>query len=440
MGLTRIRADQVANIGYTTVRVIALANVSLNGGAPLTVDGVELANSNKILVVGQDTASQNGIYRVSTAGTGTNGTWVRAPDFNQTGEIEAGLAVMVTEGTNYNDTLWKLTTNNPIVIGETALSFARNSAFDFGNIVANGTAVIASSESDTVTFTAGNNVLLTANADSKTINFDILAGAAVSAAGNDGDIQFNSAGAFGASGNLTFVGSELSVTGAVAVTGNVTTGNVSGTTGAFTTVTGNGRALTSLNATNIDTGTLPSGRLSGTYTITVSGAATTAGTVTTAAQPNITSVGTLSSLAVTGNISAGNVIASNFDSVNADVAEIYKSDLLYSPGTVVEFGGTAEITQSTEYASSAIAGIISTAPAFTMNTAAAGLAVALQGRVPCRVVGKINKGDLVTSSSIPGVATRLGPDQWKPGCVLGKSLENYDSDLEGTIEVVAGRL
>jgi hypothetical protein len=283
-------------------------------------------------------------------------------------------------------------------------------------------------------------VLLTANAESKTINFDILTGAAVAAAGNAGDIQFNSDGSLGASGNLTFVGSELSVTGTVAVTGNVTTGNVSGTTGAFTTVNGNGRALTSLNATNIDTGTLPSGRLSGTYTITVTGSATTAGTVTTAAQPNITSVGTLTSLAVTGNISAGNVIASNFDSVNADVAEIYKSDLLYSPGTVVEFGGTAEITQSTQYASSAIAGIISTAPAFTMNTAAAGLAVALQGRVPCRVVGKINKGDLVTSSSIPGVATRLDPDHWKPGCVLGKSIENYDSDLEGTIEVVAGRL
>jgi hypothetical protein len=192
MGLTRIRADQVANLGYTTVRVIALTNVSLDGGAPLTVDGVELANNTKILVAGQNTAAQNGIYRVGTAGTGTDGTWVRAPDFNQTGEIEAGLAVMVTEGTEYGDTLWKLTTNNPIVIGETALSFARNSAFDFGNIVANGTAVIASGESDTVTFTAGNNVLLTANADSKTINFDVIAAAAV--AGNTGDIQFNSDG------------------------------------------------------------------------------------------------------------------------------------------------------------------------------------------------------------------------------------------------------
>jgi hypothetical protein len=86
--------------------------------------------------------------------------------------------------------------------------------------------------------------------------------------------------------NITSVGNLTSL----AVTGNVTTGNISGTTGAFTDVSGNGSALTALTGANV-TGQV--------------GNALVAGTVYTAAQPNITSVGTLSSLDVTGNIVSG---------------------------------------------------------------------------------------------------------------------------------------
>jgi trimeric autotransporter adhesin len=244
---------------------------------------------------------------------------------------------------------------------------------------------------------------------------------------------------------------------------------VSITSGSFT---GNGRPLTSLNAANIDTGTLPAARLSGTYTITVSGAATTAGTVTTAAQPNITSVGTLSALAVTGNITGGNLITAGLASVSsitktgtnavgdigqttnrfnnvfarassasyADLAEIYLTDGEYPAGTVVIFGGTKEVTVSEQYADSRLAGVISTDPAFLMNDGSSGQPIALQGRVPCSVVGNIVKGDLITTSTIPGVATRLEPADWKPGTVLGKALENYNSDEPGVIQVVVGRV
>ena len=97
--------------------------------------------------------------------------------------------------------------------------------------------------------------------------------------------------------NITSVGTLSSL----AVTGNTTSGNFVGT------LNGSGANVSSLNATNLTSGTVNAARLSGTYTITVSGSATTAGTVTTAAQPNITSVGTLSALAVTGNITSGNV-------------------------------------------------------------------------------------------------------------------------------------
>jgi len=142
-----------------------------------------------------------------------------------------------------------------------------------------------------------------------------------------------------------------------------------------------------------------------------------------------------------GNLSAsGNVTAANIDSVNADLAEQYLSDQDYPPGTVVVFGGPQEITQSIQYADSRIAGVISTSPAYTMNSGSSGLPVALQGRVPCRVLGSIQKGDLITSSDQLGVATKLDPQDWRPGSIIGKALENYNSDQEGIIEVVVGRL
>jgi hypothetical protein len=107
--------------------------------------------------------------------------------------------------------------------------------------------------------------------------------------------------------NITSLGTLSSLS----VSGNANVGNIGANNAVFTSVSGSysgsGAGLTSLNASNITTGTLPAAQLSGTYTITVSGSATTAGTVTTAAQPNITSVGTLTSLSVSGNATAGNV-------------------------------------------------------------------------------------------------------------------------------------
>ena len=129
MALTRIRAQQISDIDYKqAVRVITLSNITLSGGAPNTVDGVTLVAGDRILVAGQSTGSQNGLYDVTTLGTGSNGTWARSSDGNASGEIEAGMIVMVTEGTIYKDSQWKLTTNNPIVVGTTALSFSRNAS------------------------------------------------------------------------------------------------------------------------------------------------------------------------------------------------------------------------------------------------------------------------------------------------------------------------
>jgi cell shape-determining protein MreC len=64
--------------------------------------------------------------------------------------------------------------------------------------------------------------------------------------------------------------------------------------------------------------------------------------------------------------------------------------------------------------------------------------VALQGRVPCKVAGKIKKGDLLITSGIAGVAVAAVGDV-RVGTVVGKALVDYDSDHIGTIEIAVGR-
>ena len=127
MALTKPRAYQIYDIDYKqAVRVVSTSNYTLSGGAPNSVDGVNLSLNDRVLVTGQSSKAQNGIYYVTTLGTGSNGTWSRSVDADATGEVLAGMIVMVTEGSQYADTQWKLLTNDPIVIGTTELTFAQN--------------------------------------------------------------------------------------------------------------------------------------------------------------------------------------------------------------------------------------------------------------------------------------------------------------------------
>jgi hypothetical protein len=122
----------------------------------------------------------------------------------------------------------------------------------------------------------------------------------------------------------------------------------------------------------------------------------------------------------------------------ADLAEIYESDSDYEAGTVVIFGGEKEITISKEGNDIRVAGVISENPAYLMNDRANGLPVALMGKVKCKVVGHINKGDMLSSHpTYNGVAKKTHDPQ--VGEVIGKALEDYDSEEIGTINIVVGR-
>ena len=123
----------------------------------------------------------------------------------------------------------------------------------------------------------------------------------------------------------------------------------------------------------------------------------------------------------------------------ADLAEYYEGDQEYEVGTVLVFGGEKEVTTTTERMSRKVAGVVSDRAAYVMYSACPGLKnlVALQGRVPVKVAGKVEKGDTIVTSHIPGVA--VATDDPKAGTIIGKAIEAYDSDHIGTIEVAVGR-
>jgi len=135
---------------------------------------------------------------------------------------------------------------------------------------------------------------------------------------------------------------------------------------------------------------------------------------------------------VFGNLtSTGNVAALNFNSTSADLAEKYTSDQAYPPGTVLVFGGTSQVTACINSEDHRAAGVVSTLPAYLMNSELpdVAVAVALAGQVPCYVVGPVSKGDVLTTSTVAGHAKTLDFSLFRPGCVIGKALEDCGPGL-----------
>ena len=182
--------------------------------------------------------------------------------------------------------------------------------------------------------------------------------------------------------------------------------------------------------------------------------ATLTGTLSTAAQTNVTSVGTLSGLTVSGAIVPNANLTINVGSVSAwfntffgvstqaryaDLAENYQADRAYNPGTVLMFGGTQEVTVA-DAGTPAVAGVVSTNPAHLMNGQLSGanvVALALTGRVPCMVIGPVKKGDMMISAGFGYARSSANP---AIGQVIGKALQDFPLESKGVIEVVVGRV
>ena len=262
----------------------------------------------------------------------------------------------------------------------------------------------------------------------------------------------------GAVHNALTVNGTITATGYINTTANIstaqlnagqlnTTGNILATGGIFNALTVNGATQinSTLTATNIVAGTSPNSGSTGALRM-----------YDASGNPNavylqaVNSFGNVQYAALqfnsNGNISAsGNMVATIFygkstQAQYADLAETYSSDRQYVPGTVVVFGGSKEVTISTQSHDPAIAGVVSTNPAYHMNASAIGIPIALQGRVPTRVKGPVAKGDRLVASDIKGVAIKLDKTLYEPGCIIGKALEDIADDRVHTIEVVVGRL
>lgn len=106
-----------SNSHWDPVRVATTGNITLSGEQ--VIDGV-LTSGDRILVKDQTDPSENGIYVTS------GGAWTRATDADEDSEVIGAKLVTVSEGTINGDSLWQLTTNDPITVGTTGLTFERN--------------------------------------------------------------------------------------------------------------------------------------------------------------------------------------------------------------------------------------------------------------------------------------------------------------------------
>ena len=121
----------------------------------------------------------------------------------------------------------------------------------------------------------------------------------------------------------------------------------------------------------------------------------------------------------------------------ADLAERYEADAILEPGTVVCFGGEKEITACDHENDHAVAGVVSTDPAYMMNSAAGNNDthpyIALTGRVPVKVVGPVAKGDLLVASEVKGHA--MANNGAKAGTIIGKAISSSDNG-ESVVEAL----
>ena len=254
----------------------------------------------------------------------------------------------------------------------------------------------------------------------------IITNGTISAAGNVITGNLSTVGLISLVGNI-YAGNVINA-GLSSVTGNITAGNL--LTNGLISASGN---ITSGNITANVYGTT----ISASGNITAGNLSVGAGNVTVG---NIVNSGSNA----TGNIGSSSnyfntVFAKATSAQYADLAECYLGDAYYVSGTVVSFGGPAEITFCDVDQDPAVAGVVSTKPAYSMNTGLTGehvVSVALMGRVPCEVQGPVTKGALMVAAGNGRARAQANP---AAGTIIGKALESFDGDI-GTIEIVVGRV
>jgi hypothetical protein len=413
----------------------------VNSTFPTIYNGITLWNSGSPVFGGTSTNADlldnlnSTDFMRATANTATSGI-LRVQ--NNTG-LFVGTANVFNVGVTNNDALIKsdISTGNLVIqanVGGTTYDVARA-------LGATGTFAVSNAA------TVGTTLSVTGNITGANLN----TGAQVVATGNVTGGNIISVGAINGvtlstTGNVN--AGNLRTAGLVSATGNITSaGNVAGTF-----FIGNGSQLTGLSlgvsVTKFVNGTSEGniGGEGGNINFNVAGTSnvavftTTGGVFTGITTPSIAKSGTNA----VGNIgSASNffnrVFATATTALYADVAERFAADEVMEPGTVVELGGSKEITRSLSELSDQVFGVISTNPAFTMNGGAGEddthPAVAMTGRVPVKVLGRVRKGDRLVSAG-NGFARAANAGEANAFNVIGRSLVDKATPESGTIEAI----
>jgi hypothetical protein len=304
-----------------------------------------------------------------------------------------------------------------------------------GTVVANTFEGALSGNATTATTLATTRAIQVSGAVTGTANFDGSAAInIVTTATSDPTITL----AGDASGSATFTNlGDATLTVTLTKDPTITlTGDVTGS-GTMTNL-GNVSFATTIAANSVALGTDTTGNYVGAGATSgsgISGSVSSEGGTFTVTS-NATSANTANTIVFrdgSGNFSAGVITGTATTAQYADLAEKYDADEPIEPGTVVHFAGEGKVAECDTANCKSVAGVISTDPAYLMNSALdGGVELALTGRVPCKVTGVVNAGDLMVSA---GNGRAMANNDAGIGTVIGKAIEANEGG-DGVIEVL----
>jgi hypothetical protein len=309
--VTTAAQPNITSVG-TLTSLSVTGNISAGNVSATTFSGAHSGNGAALTDLNASNISSGTLAqaRLANSSLTVNGT---AISLGGSATITANTTQTLTFGSYLTGTSFNGGTANTIAVDATSANtaskvVARDASGNFSAGTITATLSGAATTAGTVTTAAQPNITslgtLTGLGVNGTITaVNITANTGVFTGNANGISSVQAANIVGTTLSSTVVTSSLTTVGTI--TGGVWNNNI-GSSATFAAGL-SGANLASLNASNLSSGTVPSARLSGAYSISVD-SATTAGTVTTAAQPNITSVGTLTSATVSGNITAQNSI------------------------------------------------------------------------------------------------------------------------------------
>jgi hypothetical protein len=418
---------------------------SLLSTFPIIYPGITLTTTNSPIFAGTaNNASflnslQSSQFMRSDANTSTTGI---LSVLNNTGlNVGATNAISMSQSTNDGLVRSSISGANLTIqsnVGGTIFNVASalgaNGTFAIANAATVGTTLGATGNITGGNINTGGLVSATGNVNGGNINGTALVrGTTLSATGN-------------IAGNNISSSNSITAGTVISAAGNITAGS-----GAF--FIGNGSQLTGLSSavsvTKIENGTsiVQIGASGGNANVSIGGTSNvvvfTTGTTFFAGNVSVPGIEKTGTNAV-GNIGSSSnffnrVFATATTALYADVAERFEADELLAPGTVVELGGTKEITRAKNDLTETVFGVISTRPAYTMNGGAGDdnthPAVAMTGRVPVQVIGVVRKGDRLVSAG-NGYARSAQPGEATAFNVIGRALVDKLDPESGTIEAI----